>query len=122
MFTALVFSPQSRIRLKLRAAKLNLVPEGWEPVCHHVTLALKDDWTLPIGTVRDLKVIAFGKIEGKVTAFKVEGADDIMRLKTTPHITIATAPDVKPREAKGITEWEHCEPFTVCGAVEICGN
>ena len=119
MFTAIVFDIESHHRIWNRALNLNLLRCGWNEKCHHVTLAMgAQDETFTVGAERVLTVTHYGEKAGRVTAFRVAGAGD--SVNKMPHVTVAVAPDAKPRESNEITEWVEIEPFQVVGKVAIC--
>ena len=120
MFTAIVLDSESQNECILRAIALGLLPNGHPAKCHHVTLAMgKNHRSFRIGEARTLEVTHFGVLEGRVSAFRVLGADD--SLNDVPHVTIAVYGDAKPKESNDITEWrEVASRFLICGKVEIC--
>lgn len=120
MFIGIVLSGPSVSDLKKEAKTLSLIPEGWTLKLHHCTLALGDKSDkFPTGGTRILTVTHYGWIEGRVSAFKVSGAPDCE--SGNPHVTIAIAPNAKPKEAKDIVNWKKLEePIRIYGKVEIC--
>jgi hypothetical protein len=121
-FLAIVLSENSAFTAWQTALHHDLLFAGWKEHCHHVTLALGlPTNTAELGKWREVVLTHYGKIEGRVTAFKVSGADDSKN--ETPHLTIAVNSDegAKPRESNDITEWFPLDnPVKVQGTVELC--
>lgn len=99
---------------------------GWEIKAHHMTICLKKsenpDVLDMIGSVVTLKVVAFGSLflEGNtgIAAVKVEPPESLPVDNKTPHITMAHAKGVKPKQSNDIAEWVALpEPFFVSGIV-----
>ena len=121
MFTAIVLDNESKLDCFLVAENLNLLPDdNCKLHCHHVTLAMGDkSKRFKVGEGRTLEVTHFGVLEGRVSAFRVLGADDSDN--ENPHVTIATYGDGKPKESNEISEWHKLEEsFIITGKVEIC--
>lgn len=72
----------------------------------------------PIGDTRKLTVTHYGFTEGRVSAFRVAGAEDSRN--EIPHVTVATFGDAKPRESNEIAEWVPIDNFPITGTIEIC--
>lgn len=119
MFTAIVLSPESREFLLQAARDLDLLPSYWKAKAHHVTLALGDrSGAYVIGSERELIVTGYGITHGRVSAFRVAGAED--STNTVAHVTIGHAPEAKPRESNDIETWHDCAPLFIVGTIEIC--
>ncbi len=119
MFTAIVLDGESRKACIARAQDLDLIGDFPKVHCHHVTLcmgALPYEVTDPKRTV---VVTHYGRIKGRVSAFRVAFASDSRN--EVPHVTIATSDDAKPRESNDIREWIPVANFTLTGTVQICG-
>tara|TARA_B100000809_G_scaffold265783_1_gene325700 strand:- start:729 stop:1175 length:447 start_codon:yes stop_codon:yes gene_type:complete len=116
-----------------RNALLELgIPEGWEPVAHHMTIAPfaslvhpkgKHDFSqdYPIGSEVMLPVVAVGRDE-RVMAAKVEAPGPISKKVKFPHITVAVNREGggKPKHSNQLPE-ESFEPVsgvTLSGIVE----
>ena len=111
MYSCLLISPSGAAMLREKAEKLGLMPEGWDVKCHHLTLEMgKGDY--PWGETKEIEIVAYGKTEGKVTAFKAKCSDSKNK---TPHITVAVGPGTKPVASNFIEEWVSLLPFTVQG-------
>ncbi len=120
MFTAIVLDDASVAVLKARAS-YSFIPYGWKEHCHHITLAMGDAGDrFAIGERRAAFVTGAGMIDGRVSAFRVALVSDKSD-NATPHVTIATAPDAKPKESKEIRDWFEIEPFAISGTIQICG-
>lgn len=116
MFTAIVLDYASQNACIQRAIELGILPVGHPAKCHHVTLNLgpaKDKNKL--GSIRGLTVTHFGQIEGRVVAFAVSGAHDSKNV--SPHVTVATFGDARPKESNEIREWFALKPFPIFGEV-----
>ncbi len=119
-YTAIVLTPESVAKLREAAGA---IPHGWIERMHHVTLCLgeKAKFERLIGNTRTMTVWQRGQIEGRVWAFAVLDAEDSE--SQTPHVTIAHAPEAKPRESNDIGEWTRLrlrECFEIEGIVQIC--
>ena len=80
----------------------DMIPQGWERICHHMTIAfgkLADKENIPV----TLKVEAVGKSD-KALAVKVSGYHSANKI---PHITIAIdrKNGAKPRHSNEIQNW-----------------
>lgn len=100
------------------ALALDLIRAGCREHCHHVTLAMGTPAGFNIGERRALTVTHYGETEGRVTAFRVTGADD--SANKVPHVTIATFGDAKPKESNQIEKWVSITPFEITGNVAVC--
>ncbi len=119
MFTAIVLDKSSQIKVRAKALVLGLYNYKSITKCHHVTLALGKISGFKIGAARNLVVTHYGFTpDGKVSAFRVRGAEDSKNM--FPHVTIAVAPGHKPAESNQIVEWTKIEPFEINGKIEIC--
>ena len=117
-FTAIVLDEDSRTLAAEVAARYGIAPIQWDTKLHHVTLAMGTPSGFHIGEERILTATHAGRTEGRVTAFKVAGAED--STNKVPHVTIAVAKGAKPVESNQIIEWREIKPFTIRGKVEIC--
>ena len=98
------------------------IPEGWEPVAHHMTITLgslvhkkgKHDFsqTYPAGTEVELPVVAVGQDE-RAMAVKVEAPSEISKKISFPHVTVAVNREGggKPFHSNKIPE-ENFEPLS----------
>ena len=80
----------------------DMIPQGWERICHHMTIAfgkLADKENIPV----TLKVEAVGKSD-KALAVKVSGYHSANKI---PHITIAIDRDggARPKDSNDIKSW-----------------
>jgi hypothetical protein len=87
-----------------------LVPEGWKPVCHHMTLHMgpvkNEDERPLLGVEYALTVEGFAEND-KVCAVKVTLPDELSSYykgKGTAHITIATGEGGKPFDSNNL-DW-----------------
>ena len=82
---------------------LNLgIPEGWEPVAHHMTITLgplthkkgKHDFSeaYPVGSEVELPVVAIG-MDDRAMAVKVQPPSEVSKKISFPHVTIAVNQD-----------------------------
>ena len=92
------------------------IPEGWEPVAHHMTIkigALKPPYTetYVVGEEHTLPVLSIGK-DDRAMAVRVEVPGPI-KTKSFPHVTVAVnrAEGGKPFHSNKIPE-ENFEPLT----------
>lgn len=123
MFTAIVLSDASQLRVHAEALRLGIYNGKMELLAHHVTLAMgkipANSPLLQIGAKRKLTATHYGVTEGRVSAFRVSGADDSRN--TVPHVTVGVYAPAKPRESNDIADWIALdETFDVFGTVEIC--
>lgn len=119
MFTAIVIDHLSQIQLASLARANGLIPANSQIRLHHCTLSMGIRKGAEIGRARMLTVTHWGEIAGRVTAFRVAGAED--SANAVPHITIATANGAKPRESNDIADWVPLdEPLTVWGEIKMC--
>tara|TARA_R110000868_G_scaffold188768_3_gene431529 strand:+ start:2287 stop:2973 length:687 start_codon:yes stop_codon:yes gene_type:complete len=118
-FTAICFDGPDQDRLVEMALKHGMGSGIKDPTwcLHHVTLALRElnDWG-----GRCVTVTHVGMIEGRVSAFRVSGAED--SCNPVPHITAALAKGAKARESNDIKEWIAIEPFEVNGQIRVIGG
>lgn len=89
-----------------------LVPSGWDMLCHHCTLAFGDPSGDPevteyiarnLGKSVELDVVALGQSD-EAMAVRVDG--DIRTRNAIPHITVAVPPKGKPVKSNLIERWE----------------
>jgi len=99
------------------------IPEGWEPVVHHMTIAPfaslvhpkgKHDFSkdYPLGSEITLSVIAVGRDE-RAMAVKVQAPGEISKKISFPHVTVAVNREGggKPFHSNKIPE-ESFEPLS----------
>ena len=98
------------------------IPEGWEPVAHHMTITLgslvhkkgKHDFsqTYPVGSEVELPVVAVGQDE-RAMAVKVKAPNEISKKISFPHVTVAVNREGggKPFHSNKIPE-ENFEPLS----------
>jgi len=116
-YTAIVLDEDSRTLAAEVAGRYGIAPIQWDLKLHHVTLAMGKPG-FRIGEERELTVTHAGRVEGRVTAFRVSGAGD--SCNKVPHVTIAVAKGAKPVESNQIADWREIPPFTIRGKIEIC--
>ena len=98
------------------------IPEGWEPVAHHLTITLgslvhkkgKHDFsqTYPVGSEVELPVVAVGQDE-RAMAVQVQAPSEISKKISFPHVTVAVNREGggKPFHSNKIPE-ENFEPLS----------
>ena len=118
MFTAIVLNEDSAMAVWRAALALDLIRAGCREFCHHVTLAMGAPAGFNIGESRTLTVTHYGETAGRVTAFRVAGADD--SANKVPHLTVTTFGDAKPKESNEISAWVEIPPFEISGTVTVC--
>ena len=109
-------------------ALLPYVPEGWEPVAHHMTIISPPEMKrrLPsrwLGTDLCVKIVGIALNDRVASALvDLESTPLPMRGSTHAHITIATNPLVgaKPIESNNFSmeNYEAVEPIEICGTIE----
>ena len=114
LYSAVVLNDLSRI--KLYDLFKHLIPNNFEFICHHMTIAFGK----PVPNSKDLgkevtlTVTKLG-ISDMVIAVGVTGYDSLNEI---PHITVAINPDGgKPVMSNHITDWKPVKPFDVTGIV-----
>ncbi len=117
MITAIILDERSQKRAISEAALLGEIRAGAKVFCHHVTLKLGDCNGYTLGAERRLVATHVGRIDGRVVAFKVEGADDSKN--PVPHVTIATFDGAKPAESNLIESWAVISPFELTGKIAV---
>lgn len=120
MFSAVVLTKVSREAL-FRAFDDGRLDNAERVHCHHVTLALGK--RLPVGLSYgdklDFFANAFGEVAGRVMAVRVFGLS--RHDGGTPHVTLATFGDAKPKESNNIKDWlPLASPLRLTGTVELC--
>ena len=108
---------------KSRQQLLNLdIPEGWEPVAHHMTITLgplahkkgKHDFSeaYPVGSEVEIPVVAIG-IDERAMAVKVQPPSEVSKKISFPHVTVAVNREGggKPFHSNKIPE-ENFQPLT----------
>ena len=115
-YSAVVLDNKSREKL-IQKYK-SLVPEGWDIVCHHMTInlgELNDSMKDDIGEEVKLIVHSFG-IDNLVLAFGVIGYPTKNKI---PHITFAVnrKDGGKPVMSNKITNWKKISNIVVTGVV-----
>jgi hypothetical protein len=91
------------------------IPQGWEIICHHMTINFRG-LSNEEGKSVTLKVVAIGKSD-KAIAVKVEGFPTTNKI---PHITVAIDRNggAKPKDSNDIQNWEPINGITLNGVVE----
>lgn len=116
LYSAVILDANSRLLLLREFG--NLIPDGWEAICHHMTIGLKplsktleDD----LNSLKDLKVTHVGKSDMAI-AVRVEG---YFSYNDIPHITLAInkKEGAKPMMSNQITNWVAVDPIVVSGTV-----
>lgn len=115
-YSAVVLDDKSRDML-IQKYK-SLVPEGWDIICHHMTInmgELNDSMKDDIGKEVKLVVHSFG-IDKLVLAFGVLGYPTKNKI---PHITFAVnrRDGGKPVMSNKITNWKKISDIVVTGVV-----
>lgn len=126
MYTALVLTQSDQRKLKQMMAPN--IPEGWEVICHHVTLnmgAITDGPNTEeiLGTKINFGIDAFS-INDKVCAVRVSDIyDGVKSVNATPHITVAVnrKGGGKPFMSNQLSEWEWITPQVFSGIVQQVG-
>lgn len=104
---------------KLKEIFGDVIPDGWNIKCHHMTIDPFNEQTEGIGTQVNLMLTAFGKTD-KVCAVKVVG----YKGKTNnafPHVTLAVneADGGKAKDSNKITDWTPISKhITITGTIE----
>lgn len=97
---------------KLKDTVAGILPPDWTVYCHHCTLSFGDPSPDPevfnyiaqtLGTMVTLDAVTLG-ISEEAIAVGVTG--NIKARNEIPHITVATAPGVRPVRSNAITEWK----------------
>ena len=98
-YSAVVLDDESRNKL------LGLVPEGWKPIAHHMTIKLGPlrDSKYKVGDKVSMNITAIG-IDDRAMAVKVDAERDDDKFA---HVTVATNPDGgKPFHSNQIKDFE----------------
>tara|TARA_R100000315_G_scaffold62478_1_gene44277 strand:- start:2805 stop:3182 length:378 start_codon:yes stop_codon:yes gene_type:complete len=98
-YSAVVLDDESRNKL------LELVPEGWKPIAHHMTIKLGPlrDSKYKVGDKVSMNITAIG-IDDRAMAVKVDAERDDDKFA---HVTIAVSPDGgKPFHSNQIKDFE----------------
>jgi len=95
------------------------IPEGWEPIAHHVTLNMgpaKNPELVGQSFQVTLNTLAQ---DDKVMAAGVQMPPNVPTINATPHITLAVnrANGGKPFLSNKLTNWQPISPITVNGTV-----
>lgn len=98
------------------------IPPNWKYHAHHMTIGILDKDIE--GEIVKVKAIALGriddviavKIESPITTWKKTMDNDYD--KSTPHITVATGPNGKPKQSNDITDWKPIKPFWLSGVIK----
>jgi hypothetical protein len=97
---------------KLREIVADILPPDWTVYCHHCTLSFGDPSVDPnvfnyiantLGTTVSLNAVTLG-LSDEVIAVGVTG--NVKTRNKVPHITVATAPGVRPVRANDIRDWK----------------
>jgi hypothetical protein len=111
------------------------IPEGWEPVAHHMTITLgplihkkgKHDFSksYPLGSEVELPVMSVG-MDDRVMTAKVNAPSEISEKMSFPHVTIAVNKEGggKPMHSKELPEenFEDVDGLTLKGIVQEIPN
>lgn len=114
LYSAVVLDEKSRSRLL--AAFGSVLPEGWTPIAHHMTISFgksvpnKED----LGKTVQLKVTELGKSDMAI-AVRVDGYPSKNEI---PHITLGVNPEGgKPVMSNLITDWKPVKEVKLSGVV-----
>lgn len=127
MYTAIVLNKEDRSRLKQRMAPN--IPEGWEVICHHVTLNMGNitDGPTPkslLGEKVEFVVDAEASND-KVLAVRVLKMynDDVYCVNKTPHVTVAVnrKDGGRPVMSNQLEGWKRIYPEIFSGIVTEVG-
>jgi hypothetical protein len=121
MYTAVVLDVDSVERLK---NAMN-IPEGWETICHHMTINMGEFEDGPAAGVFRLGD------EVEMTVHSVASNDKVMAVgvrcqvaskNSIKHVTVAVnrAAGGKPFQSNNLIDWKTIEPFTLKGQIEEC--
>jgi hypothetical protein len=125
-YTAIVLDEESRNKI------LNdiIIPDGWEEICHHLTIRMGDKLTdadrkmLKDKTPWKMKGVAVGTLEGQVRALRISYVEGgWISENDTPHITLAVNREAggKPFMSNKIDVWEKlARRIDLVGFLEIC--
>jgi hypothetical protein len=93
------------------------IPDGWTTYADHMTIQMGScpDPSL-IGNEVTLEVTKIGQ-DDKALAL---GVNSTLSKNKIPHITVATAPGVKPFQSNKIENWKPINGFTLHGIVAEC--
>lgn len=119
MYTALILDDISKSRL---INKFGNLPEGWELICHHMTINLGNSDKGPaselIGQEFDLMATSFAYSENIIAVGVETVVPSVNRIK---HITIAVnrSKGGSPKLANLLTHWEKLDsPIPLKGTVQ----
>jgi acyl-CoA synthetase (AMP-forming)/AMP-acid ligase II len=116
-YTGIVLPPDQQQILLQKFQKI--IPQGWKPIAHHMTINLKTADQGPaaalLGKNVTLTVNGYGLSEAALAA-AVE--TEIPSKNAIKHITIATAPDGRASQSNEIEKWIPIHPFTITGRIE----
>ncbi len=103
---------------KLLQSKMPSIPQGWTPGMHHMTIKFGREGVPSRYKGRNkVKVVGLAQ-DDKAWAVRVE--TDVPTKNDVPHITIATAPGIKPNESNefSIEDFKPIAPFDLEGEVK----
>lgn len=119
------FSEKTQNTLLRIAKEMTDIPNDWKIFCHHMTLVYNDGSQERqamaeaadqfVGKPQTLKINTIG-ISDRAIAF---GVADYTTQNKHSHITIATAPGVKPVESNYITKWYKIPNFYISGKLDV---
>lgn len=117
------FSEKTQNTLLRFAKEYTTIPDDWKIFCHHMTIVYNDGSQERqkmaeaidhfVGNSQSLMINSIG-ISDRAIAF---GVADYETQNAHSHITVATAPGVKPVESNNITKWIKIPTFYVSGKI-----
>ena len=121
-----VFFDEATKEILLNKAKDYVpIPSDWKIFCHHMTIIyndksqlkqnIADDLDKYVGVKQSLKINTIG-VSDNAIAF---GVRDYHTQNEHSHITVATAPGVKPVESNNIKNWYTIKEFNVEGELNV---
>lgn len=116
-YTGVILPPDQQQILLQKFQKI--IPQGWKPIAHHMTINLKTADTGPaadlLGQTATLIVNSYGMSD---TALAAGVETDIPSKNPIKHITIALAPDGRAAQSNEIEKWQPIHPFKLIGKIE----
>ena len=96
----------------------HLIPDGWKPIAHHMTIVhrsrpnqeIQDFAEAHLGETFQLEIGELGQSDVAMALKVVGGAPSANAL---PHITLAVAPNGKPVQSNYIKDWTPIEKFKI---------
>lgn len=117
MYLAIVLDEESKNKL-INQFK-DIIPDNWKIFCHHMTINLKGyipNEEYQLGQEEIITATHLGMNE-KVIAVKV--LSNIKSVNVVKHVTIATAPESKPKDSKEIQTWHTIKPIILKGKILV---